>query len=390
MTRTFPTTRWSWRLALAGALLAGPRPAAAEPATRLLLLPMAVRGEVRPIQLRRVETGLRDTLGFGGAISVITDATPVAPSEPGKVKPTAVDPRLERADAQRQEGTDLATDGKHAAALAKLEAAIAGYQGAFADLVDFTKLADAYARAGVAAWQAGKGPKRAAAHFDAGLTLQPTLAIDRRKADKELLALFDGRRAALEAAPRGVIRVEGPAVEAEVFVDGVRIGSLPAQRDELLAGDHYVQVRAEGFVPFAKRVQVKGKVVAVLVKLKARPEAAPGAKPAIVTLDALKPCTETGEMNSKSCVSLAKGVAGQTAVTLLLHPLLVADRYGRLTLHCFLQRDDGKVIALQPREIDKNLADVAARLTEVATEASGAARAFPEARALSGKPKIFR
>ena len=366
------------------------QPAQAAPA-RTLILPTVTIGEVRPIQLKRIEKGIADTLSFSGKVTSITDPSPVDPPKSGKVAaPMAVDPHLQRADTLRQDGTDAQLEGKHAVALSKLEAAIAAYRAGYAELVDYTKLADAYARAGVAAYQAGKGAAKAAKHFDAGFILQPTLAIDRRKADKELLALFDGRREALEAAPRQTLRVEGEAEGAEVFVDGVRVGALPAEVPNLAPGEHYLQVRGDAWQTYAKKVAVHRKGLTVKAKMKPVKVEAEVGHGKILSFDDIKHCTEKGEMTTKPCLKLAAAFAKQTATELLLHPVVVADRYGRLTLHGFLQRADGKTLALSPREIDKNLTDLNAPLTELANEVGAAAADFPTARALDRKPKLFR
>lgn len=378
---------WAWATATLATVAA--IPALAAPA-RTLILPTATIGDVRPIQLKRIEKGIADTLAFSGKIVSVVETTPVDPPTKGKpAAPMAIDPRLQRADTLRQEGTDAQLEGKHAVALGKLEAAIGAYRAGYAELVDYTKLADAYARAGVAAFQAGKGAAKAAKHFDAGLVLQPTLAIDRRKADKELLALFDARREALEAAPRQTLRVEGAFEGAEVFVDGVRIGALPAEATNLPAGEHYLQVRGDAWQPYAKKVAIGRKDVAIKAKLKPVKVEAEVGHGKVLAFDDIKHCTEKGEMTSKGCVKLAMALAKQTATELLLHPVVVSDRYGRLTLHGFLQRADGKTLSLAPREIDKNLTDLNAQLTEMANEVGTAAAAFPTARALDRKPKLF-
>ncbi len=383
------SARWAVLVALGPAWLAG-QPAVA--AVRAFVLPSAIRGDVRPLHQKRVDKGLVDTLGFTGKVTTVADATPVDPPEKGKKvrPPPKVDARLERADMLRQQGTDLQQEGKLGPALGRFQAAIAGYRGAFSQLVDYTKLADAYARAGVCAFTGKDGAAQAAGYLDAGLRLQPTLAIDRRKADKALLELFDARRAALEAGPRGSVRVEGVAEGAEVFVDGVRVGALPATASGLPFGEHFVQVRGEGWQPFAKTVSVGRSEALVKAKLKAVPQEAEVGAGKVIAIGDLAACTQNGDMVGRACLKLAAALAKQTACALVLHPLIVSDRYGRLTLHLFVQRADGKTVALGPRELDKALSDLNAKLTEIAEELGHVAAEFPESRALDGKPKAYR
>ncbi len=387
------STRQRAQLALLVAL--APAWLAAQPAlaaVRAFVLPSAIRGDVRPLHQKRVDKGLVDTLGFTGKVTAVADATPVDPPEKGKKvrPPPKTDARLERADTLRQQGTDLQQEGKPGPALARFQAAIAGYRGAFAVLVDYTKLADAYARAGVCAFGGKGGAAEAASYFDAGFRLQPTLAIDRRKADKALLELFDARRAALEAGPRGSIRVEGVAEGAEVFIDGVRVGALPATAPGLSLGEHVVQVRGEGWQPFAKAVTVGRSEAVVKVKLKPVPQEAEVGAGKIIAISDLAACTQNGDMAARGCVKLAAALAKQTACEMVVHPLVVSDRYGRLTLHLFVQRADGKTVAIAPRELDKALSDLNAKLTEIAEEVGTVAGDFPVSRALEGKPKAYR
>lgn len=378
-------------VACGAALLASAAPTDADAApARTLLMPTHTIGEVRAIHLRRVEKGLSSTLAFSGKVAVVADTTPVDPPDDGKkAAPLVVDPRIQKADLARQEGTDLAMAGNHKKALPLLQKAIKLYEASYAELADYTKLADAYARAGVSAHAAGKGKSTVAKFFDAGLTLQPTLAIDRRAADKELLAIFDARREANEKSSDGVIEIEGAAEGAVVFLDGVRVGGVPSRRDGLPRGTHFVQVRADGFRPFAKKVRVGSKPAKVKVKLKALPaEASAAAK--VLGFDALEPCVKKGEFSKRGCKKDVSALCKQTASEFVLYSVLVADRYGRLTLHAFLQRADAKVIALPGREIDKNLSDVSARLSELSNDVGAAVADFPVDRSLDRKPKLFR
>jgi hypothetical protein len=126
--------------------------------SRLLVVPSVPVGEVRAVQEKRVAKAIADQMATSGAFDVVTDKDKVADKVDGKKgapKVSTASKRIEAADAVRQEGADLLTDGKAAEALDKLRDAIGLYSKAYLELVDYGKLADAYASAAEAAFQAG-------------------------------------------------------------------------------------------------------------------------------------------------------------------------------------------------------------------------------------------
>ncbi len=66
----------------------------------------------------------------------------------------------------------------------------------------------------------------------------------------------------------GTIKVVSPVSEAEVFIDGEKIGTVP-QEKQLSTGDHFVVVSKPGYQQFKKKLTVEeGKVITITAELK--------------------------------------------------------------------------------------------------------------------------
>lgn len=364
--------------------------------TRVLLVPAAALGEVRPIYEKRIAKALQDVLQFSTRFNLLTDQdrpVDVAPVGDGKtvqVKGSATSRRIDEADQLRQEGTDLAAEAKHTVALAKFRAAIALYEQAYSELVDYSKLADAYARAGLSAYSSGSGAAEATRLFELGIAIQPTLVIDRRKQPKELLELFDGAHERLEKAPKATIVVDGgDAPGAEAFIDGVRVGGLPARKTDLLPGVHYVQVRGEGWQSWADTVRVRGKEVKVKTKLQ-RAKVAVARPVEEYAIDALAPCARAGEFHTALCTRPMQALARQTGAQFIVFAAIKADRYGRLAIHAFVA-DGGSAatIGLKPIDLAADLGDLNARAAEIEAAVYAATHPFAKARAIGRTPTVY-
>lgn len=70
------------------------------------------------------------------------------------------------------------------------------------------------------------------------------------------------------ASATGTIKVVSPVPEAEVFIDGEKIGGVPQER-VVSTGDHFVVVTKPGFQRFEKKLVVEeGKIITVTAELK--------------------------------------------------------------------------------------------------------------------------
>jgi hypothetical protein len=359
--------------------------------------------------VKRIAKAVRDSLAFSAQISLLGDTdragqnTPVVGSaaETGG-KPDSGDRVVQAggsraakaigaADALRLRGMDLASEGKQAEAHGHFQRAIQGYLGAWEELIDFSTLADACARAGVAAFLAGLPPATVRDHFAMGLAIQPTLVIDRRVAPKKLLELFDGMVADTQKARRLRIGVEGDAPGGVLFVDGIRIGELPATATNLLPGTHYLQVRSDEYQPWVQAVRLAGRDLKVKARLK--PVKRPGekVKPQLVlTAQDLAVCVDRGAFVDGRCRDLTQRYARQIGAEYVLYTAVTLDRYERPSLLPFLlQAESGRVVAMESISFDANLAELAPRLADFDKTVVTQTRPFPRARALTARPRAL-
>ncbi|GEM_PF-3085444 len=372
-----------------------PADAVAEGKTRLVAVPTATLGNVREIFVKRADKKIRDVLSFAGRIKVLRDTD----RPPKHLKPKAKAPVVSKAAKQiaeagrlRLEGMDLARKKKYRRAYRRFIHATQLYEKYFAELVDYNNMADAYARAAVAAWHGWKKKDNVRFLFTNGIVLQPTLVIDRRKADADLLKLFDKLHAQVKTAKKYAIHVKSkkPVKDAIVFIDGKRAGPIPARRGGLLSGYHYVMVRHPDYKPWGRQVRIRGKdahVKAALKPIKKKRKKAPLKE---LVFDDLGWCRNTGNFHDKKCKALSKRMGEQTAASHLLFTALKSDRYGRLSLHPFLMRaDKAQIVALPVIELGKNMRKLNADMPKLEDEVSKRIAKWPKARVLKKRPRAF-
>jgi hypothetical protein len=228
--------------------------------------------------------------------------------------------------------------------------------------------------------------------FEAGVALQPTLVIDRRKQAKELLDLFDGVHDRLDKAPHLAIQVEGNAPGADLFVDGVKVGPLPGKKADLLQGTHYVQLRGEAWQPWGQIVKLKGKDAVVKAKpvaVKASVAVATGE--ADIKVEALADCAQHGAFTTEACKKPAGHLGRQTGAEFLVFTAIKADRYGRLSLHPFVM--DSALVAtvvLPALELAQDLSDLQQHAIALEQSVDAATHPFAKARALTKTPQVYK
>lgn len=367
----------------------------AEGPIRLVQVPLAPLGEVKDVFLKRVTKKTHDVLGFGGRIKVLkdTDRPPknMLTKAPAK-KPSRAQTMLHKADGVRLEGMDLATAGKHRKAYKKFAEALKIYEVHFVELVDYNNMADAYARAAVAAFHAGQKPSNVKYLLTSGMVIQPTLVIDRRKAPKKLLEAFDRTQMIVKKSKSYAIKLvaKRKTEGAIAYIDGRRVGPLPARRGGLRNGYHYVSIKSPNHKPWGKQVRLRGKdkAVAVSLKLLKSKTKRPPRRP--VVFGDLGWCKNTGNYHDKKCRTLFKRLSKQTGAAFVLLSALKADRYGRLTLHSFLYRAKGGLLVSVPViELGKNLRNLNTAMPSLEEQVSARIDRFPKNRALRKRPRVF-
>ncbi|RMH45029.1 MAG: PEGA domain-containing protein [Deltaproteobacteria bacterium] len=152
-------------------------------------------------------------------------------------------------------GEALLAKGRAADALVRLDAAAHGLEAAL-PFVPKRELARAQYLVGAAHAALGHADE-ARRTFVRLLTWRPRFALDPRVAPGHTVVLFDAARRAVASLPRGRVRVRANIAYAQAYVDGVFVGFTPTSKAGLPAGDHYVTVRAEGYVRQVAKVTVR-------------------------------------------------------------------------------------------------------------------------------------
>lgn len=226
------------------------------------------RRDVGQLAVARVEEYLRQMVDAGGSVRVLstkavtTGKPDRAVASAPKVRPvSAASKQLDKADTLALTARTMIEEGEDPEdALKLLQAGAKRYEDNFVELVDFTKLVDVYAQmAAVLLGLKREGEARAA--VVKALSIQPTFVVDARKSNKQLQGLVTATRQVLADKVAGELTIECSQPEAEVFVDGVRIGNPPATARDLWQGDHYVQVRKANAAPWGRIIKLGAKAV---------------------------------------------------------------------------------------------------------------------------------
>ncbi len=360
---------------------------------RLLVVPPAPIGEVSVVQLKRIGKGLADQLKTSPVFDVVTDKDKVAQKTDGKKnapKTSAASKRIDAADAVRQEGMNLQAEGKYKEALDKFGDAVGLYERAYLELVDYGNLASSYTGAGVSAFYAGRPAAEVAHWFELGIAILPTLVIDRRKQDKALLELFDKTHEQMDKLPKLNLVIDGPTTDGvEAYVDGVKIGPLPAKATGLVPGVHYAQIHGEGFVPWGTVVHVRGKDAKVTAKIAAiKVEEKKVEAP--VTVEVLADCARFGGFHLPVCKGPAPKLARQVGANFFVFAGIKLDRFNRPTVHAFVM-DTAELltVSIKPQELAADLGDLNRKMEELEADVSKAVESFPKAKALQKVPAVW-
>ena len=384
--------------ALLGCWLAAPARAAdkgdeAGPKPKLIVVPPATLGEAKPAQERRVYKAAQDQFTASAVFDVVTDKEKVpdkADPKKGAPRITAATKRIDAADAVRQDGINLQAENKQGEALEKLKDACTLYEKAYLELVDYSKLADAYARAGVASHYAGMGAGEVTKWFELGVAIEPTLVIDRRKQDKALLDLFDNLHDRMDKAPKFSIEIDGaPTTGVDAFVDGVKLANYPGKSQALMPGTHYAQIRGEGIVPWGTIVHLgkkDAKVTAKITSIKVEEKKVE----VPLTIDALADCARVGGFTMPLCKTPAGKLGKQTGAGWLWFGLLRYDRFNRPGVVPFVMDiATGQTVQLKAIDLQADMGDLNRKMTEHEAEVSAAVANFPKARALTKPPSVY-
>jgi hypothetical protein len=359
-TLTLPVQWGRWQAGVAWAEAADDKPV-------LGIVPFARRGDARTASVASIQDYLRDMLDAGGAVRLLAPkvvdtgkaSAPLAKEVDAKaVKDlTPAGKALEKADKLSLTARTMLDEGEEAADVMKLLVAAAQrYEDNFQELVDYTKLVDVYAQAATASL-ALSNPKDARDWVTKALVLQPSFVVDARKANKELAKITNEVRTDLESKPKTTVTVDCSQKDAEVFVDGVKLGAPPATAPNLVLGTHYVQVRKAGALPWGQKLATKGKALTVKATLQMEPTTE-GQIVLEIAPEDIKAYAASGAFHEKLFKNQAAAFAKQIRATHLLYGVVTSTSRA-LELHLFLYSAKlKKTCALERIDYQSSLTDL--------------------------------
>ncbi len=361
------------------------------------IVSFARRGEVGTLAAARIEEYLRQMLDAGGGVKllnakVVETGKPIGPapsaSAAGPQKETAATKALDKADKLAVTARTMLEEGEDAEdALKLLTAAAQRYEDNFAELIDFTKLVDAYAQA-AAATLLLKRDKEAKAWVAKALTIQPTFVVDARKSNKALQTLVTQVRQDLASKSTTTLTVESNQKDAEVYVDGVKIGTAPATAHDLAPGKHYVQVRKPGASPWGQAVEAKGK--AATVKAILQMDEVPGSEIDLdISPEDIRGYATSGKFHEKLFRNSGAMFAKQIRASHLLYGI-VAKTSRSLELHLFLYNAKlKKTCSIEKIDYAPNLTDLQMKTLDAEGRVRSALNGCGPDREVKVLPEVF-
>lgn len=361
----------------------------------LAVMPLGRRGKVGNLAARRIEEYLRAMIEAGNVVQLI----PAASVDAGKriaarkrklsKAESAALKQLEKADQAAATGREMLQSGENSiTALKLLTAAIKTYERHFVELADFTKLVDAYQQAAMAALGSGQ-KKRATLYILRALTLQPTFVVDARKSNKDLQTIVTRARARLEKRSYGHIKIEATKPEANVFVDGVKLGKAPLEAKDLPLGTHFVQVKVEGAKPWGEAVDIRNrKPIKLHAGIVMEYDPAHDIELMVKSSD-VKPFADKGNFHERIFRNYGFMFARQIEARYLLFGAVSQATRG-IELHLFLFDAQIKRTArLQPVYFASNLSDMQMKILEAEGHVRAAIQQFPTDAEVTELPVVY-
>ena len=359
---------------------------------QLAIIPIARRNGVGSVAPARIEEYLRAMIEAGAVVQlvpqdVVKSARPrFKRSASATMRSNAATKNLAKADEAVITARTMLQDGKNIGTSVKLfTAAIKRYEKFFVELRDFTNYVDANARAAEAYLKLNK-KGTAATFLTRALSIQPTLVTNR--GDKDMASLLKLVRGRLEKRRKGSIQVECTTPGAEVFVDGVKLGSAPAVAKDLYSGVHFVQVRHEKAEPWGKVFTVRGQLIKVEAKLEMMEDPAQNIHIS-VPYSKIAPYADEGNFHNRRVRNYSFVFARQIQVRYLLFGVVAPATRG-LALHVFLfDAKQKKFAALAPVTFKRNLSNMQMKILEVEGNVRTAIQSFPLDKEVTAQPAVY-
>ena len=360
------------------------------------IIPLARRGDVGILAVARIEEYLRAMLEAGGSVRLLSAKVVDSGRAPGggnssvqREKPASpASKALDKADTLAITSRTMLEEGESPEdALKLLNAAAERYEANFVELVDFTKLVDVYAMAANASLLLSRD-KDARIWVTKALTVQPTFVVDARKTNKQLQSLVTSTLQSLAGQTKTALTVEASLPDAEVFVDGVRIGSPPTSVKDLLPGTHYVQIRRAGALPWGQTIVAKGKSLSIMASLAMEPDPTQDIELAVQPED-IKAFAQTGKFHEKVFKNTAFLFTKQIRAQYLLYGV-VAKTARELELQMFLfSAKQKRVIQLDKVTFAPSLNDLQMKMLDAEGRVRAAVASWPADRELKDLPDAY-
>jgi hypothetical protein len=152
----------------------------------------------------------------------------------------------------REEALALKTE----VALAHFAEALRRFDVEAAGAVDVVAWWECHLFAGEAWLDKGK-QEQAIAAFERALFLRPSAQPDPKVFSPRTVAAFRRAMKTVSARERGSLTIVGEPRGAEIVLDAVVQGRSPITLSGVIAGEHWLVVRAQGYAPFSGKVDVK-------------------------------------------------------------------------------------------------------------------------------------
>lgn len=356
---------------------------------RLYVLPLAKSPDVSRIISVKIEEFFSAILSVSDKIKVLREDDLIIRTEGVAVAGPKDNPNLEQADKLVWQGKEELDKKLFKEAVQTFRSAIELYQANFAQLVDYDKLVDAHLNMAVAYFGAGYDDNGADA-LQQVVSLRPTVTIDRKVHTPAFIESLERVQKKFSNYKPGSTTITATPAGAKVFVDGILRGPAPVTVKDLQKGEHYVQIRQDGFETYAE--QIRAPLGSDTVKLDAKLQAASasaasaqGVEGEFVSPEPLVPYAESGAFGD-NFKRAAQRFTQKANVDFLLYQYLSSAEDGYL-LNLFLyDKSKGDIAALQPIKFDRELTNLQVNLLESEQALVRGMAAFPMSRVVTDPP----
>jgi hypothetical protein len=371
--------------------LAQPNPKPEDTRTRVFAFPLYQASDVSRITTTRLEEVFRSALGMSEQLKMLGDADLIMPKKAEAAQKPAASAKIEEADNKLWQGKELLEKKKRQEAATVLQAAVDLYRDNYVDLVDYDKLVDAYVQVAEAYFHLGYDDNGREA-LTRVVSLRPTVTVDRRLQHKKLVDALDKLLAEQEGHKSGELSISSSPAGARVFVDGVLRGNSPVTINNLRKGEHYVQIRMDGYKPHAQVVRApmgdQRDSVAAILEADVKP--AEMAEGEFVSPEPLIAYAESGNF-AENFRRAAKSFTERGNVENLVYGF-ISRAPGGYALHLFLyDRKAAELAALNPVTVDAELTNAQVKMIEAVQNIVVASAAFPVNRiVVDPPPSVYR